>query len=89
MLSLLTYTPLPLALTKAGKVAKQQPKDTHKDEEVHFYNVQLVHYRLKPLKTHELANWLHLMRGKEEFGSTQGSIRAWSGTEEGVKGIGC
>ena len=53
--ALLTYTPPPLALTKAGKVAKRQPKDTHKDEEAHFYEAQLVHYGLKPLKTREPA----------------------------------
>ena len=48
-------TPPPPALTKAGKVAKRQPKDTHKDEEAHFYAAQLVHYGLKPLKTREPA----------------------------------
>ena len=53
--ALLTYTPPPPALTKAGKVAKRQPKDTHKDEEAHFYAAQLVHYGLKPLKTREPA----------------------------------
>ena len=53
--ALLTYTPPPPALTKAGKVAKRQPKDTHKDEEAHFYEAQLVHYGLKPLKTREPA----------------------------------
>ena len=53
--ALLTYTPPPLALTKAGKVAKRQPKDTHKDEEAHFYEAQLVHYGMKPLKTREPA----------------------------------
>ena len=53
--ALLTYTPPPPVLTKAGKVAKRQPKDTHKDEEAHFYTAQLVHYGLKPLKTREAA----------------------------------
>ncbi|KIM35188.1 hypothetical protein M413DRAFT_20802 [Hebeloma cylindrosporum] len=53
--ALLTYTPPPPALTKAGKVAKRQPKDTHKDEEAHFYAAQLIHYGLKPLKTREPA----------------------------------
>jgi hypothetical protein len=53
--ALLTYTPPPPALTKAGKVAKRQPKDTHKDEEAHFYEAQLIHYGLKPLKTREPA----------------------------------
>ena len=53
--ALLNYTPPPPALTKAGKVAKRQPKDTHKDEEAHFYAAQLVHYGLKPLKTREPA----------------------------------
>ena len=53
--ALLTYTPPPPALTKAGKVAKRQPKDTHKDEEAHFYEAQLVHYGMKPLKTREPA----------------------------------
>jgi len=51
----LTYTPPPLALTKAGKAAKRQPNDTHKDEEAHFCAAQLVHCGLKSLKTREPA----------------------------------
>ena len=35
-------------------MAKRQPKDTHKDEEAHFYAAQQVaHYGLKPFKTRE------------------------------------
>ena len=66
--ALLTYTPPPPALTKAGKVAKRQPKDTHKDEEAHFYTAQLVHYGLKPLKTREPAK-KHLL---DAFGGADG-----------------
>ena len=66
--ALLTYTPPPPALTKAGKVAKRQPKDTHKDEEAHFYAAQLVHYGLKPLKTREPAK----KRLLAAFGGTDG-----------------
>jgi hypothetical protein len=43
--ALLTYTPSPPALTKAGKVAKRQSKVTLKDQS----------YGLKPLKTREPA----------------------------------
>ncbi|TFK43970.1 hypothetical protein BDQ12DRAFT_731924 [Crucibulum laeve] len=53
--ALLTYTPPPPVLTKAGKVAKRQPVNTHKEKEAHFYCAQLLHYGLKPLKTREPA----------------------------------
>ncbi|PPQ68630.1 hypothetical protein CVT25_005539 [Psilocybe cyanescens] len=48
---LLTYSPPPPVLTKAGTVAKRQPKDTHVDPDAHYYSAQLIHYGLKPLKT--------------------------------------
>lgn len=51
---LLTYTPPPPVLTKAGDVAKRQPPP-HKDEPWHFYCAQLLHYGLKPLKTKAAA----------------------------------
>lgn len=48
---LLTYAPPPPVLTKAGTVAKRQPKDTHVDPEAHYYSAQMIHYGLKALKT--------------------------------------
>jgi hypothetical protein len=54
LFDLLTYTqPAPL-LTKAGKVAKRQPRP-QKDPPGHFYSAQLLHYGLKPMKTKAAA----------------------------------
>ncbi|KAJ7685548.1 hypothetical protein DFH06DRAFT_1029285, partial [Mycena polygramma] len=52
--SLLTYTAPPPVLTKAGKVAKRQPRP-HEDESEEFYIAQLAHYGLQPAKTKEAA----------------------------------
>jgi hypothetical protein len=52
----LTYEPPPPVLTKAGKVAKRQPKlSAYHDQPAHFYSAQLLHYGLKPLKLREPA----------------------------------
>ncbi|KAF9000278.1 hypothetical protein BDQ17DRAFT_684901 [Cyathus striatus] len=48
--SLLTYVAPGPVLTKAGKVAKRQPRP-HKDLPCHFYRAQLLHYGLSDLKT--------------------------------------
>jgi hypothetical protein len=50
----LTYTAPPPVLTKAGKVAKRQPRP-HEDESEEFYISQLAHYGLPPAKTKEAA----------------------------------
>ncbi|KAJ6531259.1 hypothetical protein B0H19DRAFT_1273468 [Mycena capillaripes] len=52
--SLLTYTAPPPLLTKAGKVAKRQPRP-HEDESEEFYTSQLAHYGLQPATTKEAA----------------------------------
>ncbi|KAJ7112427.1 hypothetical protein C8R43DRAFT_1040722 [Mycena crocata] len=52
--SLLTYTAPPPVLTKAGKVAKRQPRP-HQDESEEFYLSQVAHYGLQPVKTKEAA----------------------------------
>ncbi|KAJ6490486.1 hypothetical protein DFH09DRAFT_1377362 [Mycena vulgaris] len=52
--SLLTYTPPPPLLTKAGKVAKRQPRP-HEDESEEFYIAQVAHYGMQPVKTKEGA----------------------------------
>lgn len=51
---LLTYTPPPPLLTKAGKVAKRQPPP-YQDQPAHFYCAQLLHYGLKSMKMREPA----------------------------------
>jgi hypothetical protein len=51
---LLTYTPPPPLLTKAGKVAKRQPPP-YKDQPAHFYCAQLLHYGLKSMKMRDPA----------------------------------
>lgn len=51
--NLLTYEDRGPVLTKKGVPAKRQP--VHKDETVHFYCAQLLHYGLKPLKTKPAA----------------------------------
>ena len=48
--ALLTYTDPGPALTKQGKPRVQQPRP-HRNESAGFYQAQLVHHGLKPLKT--------------------------------------
>ncbi|KAJ7172081.1 hypothetical protein C8R46DRAFT_946962 [Mycena filopes] len=52
--ALLTYTAPPPVLTKAGKVAKRQPRP-HEDESEEFYLAQVAHYGLKAVKTKDAA----------------------------------
>ncbi|KAJ7461491.1 hypothetical protein FB451DRAFT_1371227 [Mycena latifolia] len=52
--ALLTYTAPPPLLTKAGKVAKRQPRP-HEDESEEFYAAQVVHYGLPPTTTKAAA----------------------------------
>ncbi|KAH0588176.1 hypothetical protein H2248_006891 [Termitomyces sp. 'cryptogamus'] len=51
---LLTWTDPGPVLTKAGKVAKKQPPP-HKDNPLHFYEAQCLHYGLKQYKTRPAA----------------------------------
>ncbi|KAJ7047206.1 hypothetical protein C8F04DRAFT_1227273 [Mycena alexandri] len=52
--TLLTYTAPPPVLTKAGKVAKRQPRP-HEDQSEEFYLAQVAHYGLKAVKTKDAA----------------------------------
>ncbi|KAG6836089.1 hypothetical protein H0H93_011501 [Arthromyces matolae] len=52
--ALLTWTDPGPRLTKAGKVAKKQP-EPHKDNPLHFYEAQCLHYGLKQYKTRPAA----------------------------------
>ncbi|KAJ7766841.1 hypothetical protein B0H16DRAFT_1882834 [Mycena metata] len=52
--ALLTYTAPPPVLTKAGKVAKRQPRP-HEDQSEEFYLAQVAHHGLKAVKTKDAA----------------------------------